>query len=210
MTPLLLSVGTVAMATLLLTASVAKARSSYPSDHPRRLQVEEEVVLGTRVGSVALDPDSYLRNGRLTADVVARLQYRFLAEPAIPLVIGLADGVIRTSGLIDRESIPGCRQRQSCEVQIDVTVMPAEYFDIVKVVVDVSIQRVTVIQFGFCKFHAEDFHAKRFSRCLYLLDVVCNPGRHLFRNSNDKVLSPLQLKHRHLACILNKTRMLKN
>jgi len=71
---------------------------------------------------------------------VSQLEYRFLSAPAIPLVIGLTDGVIRTSGVIDRDSIPGCRQRDSCDVLLDVTVQPVAYFLIIKISVEVLCQ----------------------------------------------------------------------
>ena len=136
----------VAMVALL----VAVATAGPPTERPLRYQVQEEVPVGTRVGNVAFDAE--IRR-RFPKDVLPLLEFRFLSEPAIPLVIGLTDGVIRTSGLIDREAMPGCRQRETCEVPVDVTVQPVAYFVIVKIVIEVSILFETVHCTSWSKTH---------------------------------------------------------
>jgi hypothetical protein len=118
----------------VLSAAVVSAGPS--SDHPLRYQVQEEVPIGTRVGNVAVDAE--IRR-RFPKEVLSLLEFRFLTEPPVPLVIGLHDGVIRTSGSIDREAMNGCRQRETCEVPVDVTVQPVAYFVIVKIVIEVSL-----------------------------------------------------------------------
>lgn len=123
MTSLLLS--------LLLAAGAVEGR---PSENTIRYQIQEELPAGTRVGNIV--SDAGLRR-RFPKNVVSLLEYRFLSDPEIPLAIGLTDGVIRTSGVIDRDSIPGCRQRDSCDVLLDVTVQPVAYFLIIKISVEV-------------------------------------------------------------------------
>jgi Cadherin-like len=119
---------------LLLLATAAAMTDARPSEDTIRYQVQEELPAGTRVGSVVADAG--LRR-RFPKDVVALLEFRFLSDPAIPVVIGLSDGVIRTSGAIDRDTMPACRQRDSCDVLLDVTVQPVTYFLIIKIVVEV-------------------------------------------------------------------------
>ena len=121
------------MLLLLLTLAVAGV-SGRPSEDTIRYQIQEELPAGTRVGNVV--SDAGLRR-RFPKNVVPLLEYRFLTEPAIPLVIGLSDGVIRTSGVIDRDSMPRCRQRDNCDVLLDVTVQPVAYFLIIKISIEV-------------------------------------------------------------------------
>jgi len=118
---------------LLLTLAVAGV-AGRPSEDTIRYQIREELPAGTRVGNIV--SDAGLRR-RFPKNVMSVLEYRFLSDPAIPLVIGLSDGVIRTSGVIDRDVMPGCRQRDSCDVLLDVTVQPVAYFLIIKISVEV-------------------------------------------------------------------------
>ena len=76
--------------------------------------------------------DARLRQ-RYSPDVLTRLELRFLADPPIAVTLGPRDGVIRTSGPLDRDALPACRKRDSCEVTLDVTVQPVDYFRIIKV-----------------------------------------------------------------------------
>lgn len=128
------SVLSVAVAAL----SIVLAAAGPSIDHPIRYQVQEEVPVGTRVGNVAIDAE--IRR-RFPKDVLQLLEFRFLSEPSIPLVIGLNNGMIHTSGPIDREAMTACRQRQTCEVPVDVTIQPVAYFVIVKIVVEVRDNR---------------------------------------------------------------------
>jgi len=118
---------------LLAAAGVVIGR---PSEDTIRYQIQEELPSGTRVGNIV--SDAGLRR-RFPKNVVSLLEYRFLSESAIPLVIGLTDGVIRTSGVIDRDSMPGCRKTDTCDVLLDVTVQPVAYFLIIKISVEVKI-----------------------------------------------------------------------
>jgi Cadherin-like len=123
------------MASLLLLLSPMLVESSPPAHlDALRYAVQEEVPVGTRVGNVVADRGIRRQYGK---DVLSQLEFRFLSEPSLPLVIGLNDGVIRTSGVIDREALPACRQRETCEIPVDVTVQPVAYFQIIKIIVEV-------------------------------------------------------------------------
>jgi len=130
------------MLLLLLLALAVAGVASRPSEDTIRYQIQEELPAGTRVGNVV--SDAGLRR-RFPKNVMSLLEYRFLSDPAIPLVIGLSDGVIRTSGVIDRDSMPACRQRDSCDVLLDVTVQPVAYFLIIKISVEVCCCFVSIL-----------------------------------------------------------------
>ena len=100
------------------------------TDETVRFQIQEQIPPGTRIGN--LINESGLRK-KYSKDVVSQLEFRFLTEPPIAVVIGASDSVIRTRGYIDRDTMPGCRQRDTCEVNLDVTVQPVQYFRIIKV-----------------------------------------------------------------------------
>jgi len=119
------------MLLLVVLTLAAAGVAGQPSEDTIRYQIQEELPAGTRVGDIV--SDAGLRR-RFPENVLALLEYRFLSEPAIPLMIGLSDGVIRTSGVIDRDSMTRCR----CDVLLDVTVQPVAYFLIIKISIEVS------------------------------------------------------------------------
>lgn len=104
------------------------------SDDTVQYALQEQVAIGTRVGNVIVS--SGIRK-LYQKHEIQQLEFRFLAEPPIPLSIGTSDGVIRTSGVIDRDVMPWCRQSDVCEVNLDVTVQPVDYFRIIKVTISV-------------------------------------------------------------------------
>lgn len=104
------------------------------SDDTVQYALQEQVAIGTRVGNVIVS--SGIRK-LYQKHEIQQLEFRFLAEPPIPLSIGTSDGVIRTSGVIDRDFMPWCRQSDVCEVNLDVTVQPVDYFRIIKVTISV-------------------------------------------------------------------------
>jgi len=77
------------LALLVAALSIATQVASRPSEDTIRYQVQEELPAGTRVGNIV--SDAGLRR-RFPKNVVSMLEYRFLSEPPIPLVIGLTDG----------------------------------------------------------------------------------------------------------------------
>lgn len=99
--------------------------------------VEEEVVPGTIIGSVAVDSGIADRHG---PEVVAAMRFRFLTSPPAYLAMDEVRGLLRTVSRIDRESICGDVERRtsdsdedSCIVRLDVAVQPMNYFRIFKV-----------------------------------------------------------------------------
>lgn len=103
-------------------------------EEPVRYRLVEGAPNGTRVGNLFVD--SGIRR-KYPKEVVHQLNFRFVSQPPIPLSIGTADAVLKTSGVIDRESIASCRQQVKCDVSIDVAVQPFAYFRIIKVVIEV-------------------------------------------------------------------------
>lgn len=74
--------------------------------------------------------------GHVTTHLLAA---SLLTRPAaLPLDVGRHDGVLVTTGNVDREAVTSCRQRASCDVTVDVTVQPVTYFRIIKVTVKVT------------------------------------------------------------------------
>lgn len=99
-----------------------------------RYRVVENVRVGTRIGNVVID--SGLRRQH-SHSVLRQLRFRFLTRPSLPVDIGHTDGVIVTTGDVDRESLKSCRQQVTCDVTVDVTVQPVTYFRIIKVMVEI-------------------------------------------------------------------------
>jgi len=96
-----------------------------------RYRVTENVRVGTTIGNIIVD------SGLHTHDVLSQLRFRFLARSSLPIDIGHTDGLIITTGHVDREAVTSCRQQARCDVTVDVTVQPVTYFRIIKVLIEV-------------------------------------------------------------------------
>lgn len=103
--------------------------TSADDRRPIRLsyQVVEQQPPGTFVANVALDAGLA---ARLPADSLRRIRFRFLSETQRMLSINALSGVITTADVIDRDSSSLCRQRESCEIHVDVVVQPVEFFQV--------------------------------------------------------------------------------
>ena len=110
-----------------------------------RYHVTENVRVGTRIGNVVIDAG--LRRQHVHS-VLRQLRFRFLTPPPIPVDIGHTDGIIVTTGDVDRESLTSCRQQATCDVTVDVTVQPVTYFRIIKVVLEVIDENDNAPRFG--------------------------------------------------------------
>ena len=66
-------------------------------------------------------------------DIIDQLDFRILTPPPLPFVIDARRGLVRTDGVVDRDSLMACKDKASCEVTLDVAVRPAQYFQIIKV-----------------------------------------------------------------------------
>jgi protocadherin delta 1 len=97
----------------------------------------EELDIGSPVGDLV--SDAQLSN-RHPPEVVRSLRFTFLTPPAIPLVVDETSGKIITSGRIDRETV--CRTVTAdvdlpCRVRLDVAVHPVQYFQMIKIVIEI-------------------------------------------------------------------------
>jgi len=73
---------------------------------------------------------------------------RLLTRPSLPLDIGRSNGVLVTTGNVDREAMTSCRQRAECDVTVDVTVQPVTYFRIIQVLLTVIDENDNAPQFS--------------------------------------------------------------
>ena len=101
-----------------------------------RYRIDEEVTIGTRVGDIL--QDSRLKQTySKSPDILRQLRFGFLTESDLSFSIGAVSGVLETNGRIDRESITGCPRVDLCEITLDVAVQPVQYFQIIKVTVEI-------------------------------------------------------------------------
>lgn len=97
----------------------------------------EEVDIGSSVGDLITDAQLSVR---YAPEVVSSLKFSFLMPPSIPLNIDETTGKITTSGRIDRENV--CRtvtldMEAPCRVRLDVAVQPVQYFQMIKIVIEI-------------------------------------------------------------------------
>ena len=114
---------TLSSAAVILTTTAANDR------RPVRLsyQVVEQQPPSTFVANVALDAGLA---ARLPADSLRRIRFRFLSETQRSLSINALSGEITTADVIDRDSSAICRQRESCQINVDVVLQPVQYFQV--------------------------------------------------------------------------------
>ena len=73
-------------------------------------------------------------------EVLAELDFSILLQanqPPVPFVIDSKLGIISTEGALDREALAQCRDKETCELTLDVAIKPAQYFQIVKVTIEI-------------------------------------------------------------------------
>ena len=70
----------------------------------------------------------WLDGGR--ADSLRHIRFRFLSENQRLLSINSRSGVITTGDVIDRDSSSLCRQRESCQINVDVVLQPVQFFQV--------------------------------------------------------------------------------
>ena len=87
----------------------------------------EELPAGTLIGSVVQDGGF---EQKYPHEIVRQLRFQYLTAPTADFAIDLDEenGVLRTPKVIDRDVI--CPQMISCKVQLDIAVLPVEYFQI--------------------------------------------------------------------------------
>lgn len=102
-------------------------------DKQMRYPIEEEVNRGTVVCNVMSDVRL-----RYSSDVMKQLRFRFLSESVTLFDISATTGVITTAARIDRDNASVCREREPhCEISLDVVIQPTQFFQIIKIVVEI-------------------------------------------------------------------------
>lgn len=102
-------------------------------DTQMRYPIEEEVPRGTVVCNVMSDVRL-----RYSSDVLKLLRFRFLSESVTLFDIGAVTGIITTASRIDRDNASVCRQKEEhCEISLDVVIQPTQYFQIIKITVEI-------------------------------------------------------------------------
>lgn len=118
-----------------IVANGAVASSQDEEPIVLRYRIDEELPSGSYVAD--LIHDSGIR-GRYNDSIMQQLEYHVLARPIPFLTVGIADGVVRTKGRLDRESMLHCRAKPFCEVSLDVAVKPVQFFQILRVAVEIG------------------------------------------------------------------------
>lgn len=111
--------------------SIIVASSPESDEAHLRYTIDEELPRGTQVGTLIDDAGL---NRKYPSEVLQLIRFRFLADSVELFDVGSATGVIRTTEVIDRDSSALCRQKQMCEVSLDVVVQPSQYFQVSGVV----------------------------------------------------------------------------
>ncbi|ELU08938.1 hypothetical protein CAPTEDRAFT_225723 [Capitella teleta] len=96
----------------------------------------EDQAPGTLIGRVA--KDSGLTK-RYNSSVLSRLTYKFLQQPNQDTRYFRVDeqtGELRTARVIDRDNL--CPFRDTCTLSVDVAVSPAQYFQVLPIVVEIQ------------------------------------------------------------------------
>ena len=96
-------------------------------------QIYEEIRAGRYIGNVR--DDANLAQKYSDIATLQQLRFQFLSQPTTNFLIEDTTGVIKTSGSLDRDSI--CPNMEVCEIKLDVAVQPVQYFEIIKVTVDI-------------------------------------------------------------------------
>lgn len=95
--------------------------------------VQEEIRNGTQIGNIPLDLKLDIR---YSPEVLQTLRYRFLTPPPSAIAIEEATGRIVTRGRLDREAL--CRHETVCLIHEDVAIQPVQYFQIIKITINVT------------------------------------------------------------------------
>jgi len=154
---------------LVVIATTCDVIVAQPQEAPLRYRVRENVRVGTRIGNVI--NDSGLRRQHSSA-VLRQLRFSFLTRPSLPVDIGYTDGLIVTTGDVDREAMASCRHQARCDVTVDVTVQPVTYFRIIKVVLEVIDENDNPPSFGESSSHATLSISSHLARLVTLLHRV--------------------------------------
>ena len=97
--------------------------------------IKEEILVATRIGIVATDAKLTEKYDPTT---LQRFRYSFLKQPDPRqdlFAIQEETGIIQTAQEVDRDDI--CAYEVTCQIWLHVAIQPPEYFEVIKVMVDV-------------------------------------------------------------------------
>lgn len=115
---------------LLLTSyrGISISAGSVDDKSGLKYRIVEEQSRGAVVANLSLDCHDVI--ARLPPDARHVIRYRFLSDFQPLFDIDQVTGVIRTSDIIDRDVTSLCRQKDACDVSLDVVLQPVEYFQV--------------------------------------------------------------------------------
>ena len=96
--------------------------------YPLIYRVAEELPRATFVANLSNDVTGVISG--LSSDARELIRFRFLADFQPLFDIDSISGVIRTADIIDRDLTSLCRQKEVCDVNLDVVLQPVRYFQL--------------------------------------------------------------------------------
>lgn len=98
-----------------------------------RYNLVEDQPAGTYVGNVLLDANL---SKLYSPSALRKLQFRFMRQHSAGYEVEATSGVIRTSAVIDRDSI--CPGLAVCTVRLDIGIQPVEFFRLIRVTITID------------------------------------------------------------------------
>ena len=121
---------------LIVVALVAVTWSQNTEDTSIQYRMTEENEPQKVLGNVAVDAGLDVKYG---ADVLDQLRFSFLAQSSIyseHFSIGEQSGLLQATTSIDRDEL--CPHQVTCDIPLDISVQPGQYFQIIKVTVSIE------------------------------------------------------------------------
>jgi len=124
-----------------LSISATEMTTNYRSqtEAPKTLRyvVPENVENSTIIADIMTDA-GFRR--KYPSIVLEQLEFRFVTSPPLgaPLIVDRKSGDVRICGIVDREIIASCRDKDVCLLALDVAVSPGVYFTIVKLTFEIA------------------------------------------------------------------------
>ena len=107
----------------------------FGENAPLNYYILEELPQFTLIGNIPIDAKL---DRKYTYDVLKKLKFNFLGqteENKDLFKIKEETGIIRTGKKIDRDTL--CPQEESCSIDLDVVIKPVEYFEIIKMKINI-------------------------------------------------------------------------
>ncbi len=135
MTYLVTSVLALALVWVVWLSPASAVIDEKPKDAPLEYYILEELPANTLIGNVIIDAGLNKKYDKLT---VKMLMFSFLNQPDRKQdLFAIQDntGIVRTTHRIDRDTI--CPGQVTCIVWLHVAVQPPQYFEVIKIIVDI-------------------------------------------------------------------------